>query len=65
MIISKIVCNRCGNEIRGEAHPPLIVKRSWVVSEKATVSSGYRDKEKIHLCENCTKQFEEFLNNER
>lgn len=65
MIISKIVCNRCGVEIVGDAHPPLIVKRLWVKSDKATVSSGYRDKEKIHLCDNCNQKFEEFIQNVR
>lgn len=65
MFIKKILCDRCGAEIEGEAHPPLLVKRSWVKSEKITVSNGYRDTEKIHLCAECSKSFEEFMNFER
>lgn len=65
MIIKTILCNRCGAEINGDPHPPMITKRAWKKSEKCTVSSGYRDTEKIHLCEGCTTNFEEFLKNER
>lgn len=65
MVVTKTICDRCGKEVVGDAHPPLVVKRSWVKSEKATVSSGYRDKEKLHLCGSCYFAFEEFMQNVR
>lgn len=64
MIIKKVLCDRCGDEIE-EAHPPRLAKQTWVKSEKATVANGYRKADNIHLCENCLKAFEEFMNFER
>lgn len=60
MIIKQIVCNRCGDEIEG-AYPPQLVKQTWVKSEKVTIANGYRNTDKIHLCEKCSKAFEEFM----
>lgn len=65
MVINKIICDRCGGEIKGEAHPPRLVKQTWVKPDRVTVPSGYRNAEKIHLCDDCSKSFWEFMNNER
>lgn len=65
MIINKVICDRCGDEIEGDAHPPRLVKQTWVKSEKVTVVNSYRNAEKIHLCETCSKAFKEFMNYER
>lgn len=65
MIINKVICDRCGCEIEGGAHPPRIVKQTYKSSTRATDPSGYRNADKIHLCEDCAKHFEEFMNNER
>lgn len=65
MLIKKILCNRCGAEVKGEEHPPQLVKQSWKNSGKCTVANGYRNDEKIHFCDECSKHFEEFMKNER
>lgn len=65
MIIKKVLCDRCGDEIEGGEHPPRLVKQDWVISEKVAVANGYRNAEKIHFCDNCSKHFEEFMNYER
>lgn len=64
MIIKKILCDRCGAEIEGE-HPPKLVRQEWVISNRVTVANGYRNTDKIHFCDNCSKHFEEFMNYER
>lgn len=65
MVIKKILCDRCGAEIEGEAHPPRIIKQEYFKSEKVCVQSAYKQVKKIHLCENCEKHFKEFMNYER
>lgn len=64
MIIKKVLCDRCGAEIEGE-HPPRFIKQTFVVSEKPYVANAYRNGDKIHFCEECSKSFEEFMNYER
>lgn len=65
MLIKKILCDRCGAEVENEAHPPRLIKQSWKIAERVTVANGYRNAETIHFCDECSKHFEEFLNNER
>ena len=64
MIVKKIICDRCGDEIE-EVHPPRFIKQSFEVSTKPYKVDGYRNGEKIHFCENCSKHFEEFMKYER
>ena len=65
MIIKNVLCDRCGAEIENEEHPPRLVKQTWVKAEKVTVANGYRNADKIHFCETCSKAFGEFMNYER
>lgn len=65
MVINKIICDRCGCEIEGGAHQPRLVKQAWVKPDRVTVPSGYRNSGTIHLCDDCQKAFEEFMNHER
>lgn len=65
MIVNKIICDRCGGEIEGDAHPPRVLLQSYHISEKVCVQSAYKNEEKIHLCDGCKSAFEEFMNNER
>lgn len=65
MIVNKVICDRCGDEVNGGTHPPRLVKQTWVKSEKVTVANGYRNADTIHLCEECSKHFEEFMHYER
>lgn len=65
MIINKIICDRCGGEIEGDAHPPRILTQSYHISEKVCVQSAYKTEKKIHLCDGCNFKFEEFMENVR
>jgi hypothetical protein len=65
MVIKKILCDRCGGEIEGDAHPPRLLVQSYHISEKVCVQSAYRGNKKIHFCDVCQKHFEEFMKNER
>lgn len=60
MIINKIMCDRCGAEIK-EDHPDRLVIQNYLRTERATKPSGYRNKEVIHLCGACMMQFEKFM----
>lgn len=59
MTIKKTVCDRCEKEVTG-THPPKLVSHKW--SEERW---SYRTEQNIHLCEECSKEFERFLKNER
>jgi hypothetical protein len=61
MIVREIICDRCGAKIEDEAHPPLLVTRTWKKSDKITVQSGYRDDAKIHFCKSCNDAFISFM----
>lgn len=65
MIINKIICDRCGVEIKGDAHPPRVLVQSYVVSTRATDPSKYKNDEKLNFCKECLKDFKGFLKNER
>ena len=65
MIVNKIICDRCGAEIEGDAHPPRIIMQEYFISEKVCVQSAYKQVKKIHFCGKCEKHFGEFMNYER
>lgn len=65
MIINKVICDRCGADVEGDAHPPRVLVQSYHISEKVCVQSAYKTCEKIHFCEDCQKAFKEFMNYER
>lgn len=61
MIINKIICDRCGVEIK-EYHPDRVVIQTYSKDDRVTRSSSYKIKETIHLCADCMGEFERFIN---
>lgn len=60
MIINKIVCDRCGAEIK-ESRPDRLIIQTYHQSDRATKPSAYKPKKTIHLCGACMMQFEKFI----
>lgn len=64
MRIEKIVCDRCGAEIN-KRYPEKVQVLQSVVKEnkynKNMIERSYKAHLKFHLCENCRREFYEFM----
>lgn len=57
MIVSKIICDRCGAEIKQD-HPDRFERLAY---KKNNYTSTYKSVKKYHLCPKCWGDLEFFL----